>query len=209
MELEKNIAAILKREMERRGMTFMEFSTELGIPRSTLQGYMKGTSHPRADSMETLADKLGISLTELICGEDYIHGAGFSQLNSILAELPALHPRALPIAKDAVDLLRSAFQLSNDLYDLKNADTMSANPEWKYRYLLHELQDPSNCAPSYGILAKEQFPDGWATVAIIAAFSHDKTAVSNLAERCTALQLSPEHLMDVVQDFLGETALDS
>ncbi|WP_367272227.1 helix-turn-helix domain-containing protein [uncultured Dysosmobacter sp.] len=68
MQIEKNIAATLRSEMERQGKTLMEFSTELGIPRSTLQGYLKGTSHPRADSMEELAYKLGISLADLVSG---------------------------------------------------------------------------------------------------------------------------------------------
>ncbi len=65
LEIKENIAATLKREMDKRGVNFMEFSTELGIPRTTLQGYLKGTSSPRADSLEDLAGKLGLSPAEL------------------------------------------------------------------------------------------------------------------------------------------------
>ena len=54
MKIEKNIMATLKREMDRRGMNYAEFSAEIGIPRTTLQGYLNGTSHPRADSIENL-----------------------------------------------------------------------------------------------------------------------------------------------------------
>lgn len=37
MDIRENISATLKREKEKRGLTFMEFATELGIPRTTLQ----------------------------------------------------------------------------------------------------------------------------------------------------------------------------
>ena len=63
MTIEKNIMATLKREMDKRGVNYAEFSAEINIPRTTLQGYLNDTSHPRADSMENLADKLGISVT--------------------------------------------------------------------------------------------------------------------------------------------------
>ena len=42
MQIEKNIAAMLQSKMEETGKTKLEFSKELGIPRSTLQGYLKG-----------------------------------------------------------------------------------------------------------------------------------------------------------------------
>ena len=61
LEIKKNISATLKREMDKRGLNFMEFSTEQGIPRTTLQGYLKGISSPRTDTLEELAKKLGIS----------------------------------------------------------------------------------------------------------------------------------------------------
>lgn len=42
MQIEKNIAATLQNKMRESGKTKLEFSKELGIPRSTLQGYLKG-----------------------------------------------------------------------------------------------------------------------------------------------------------------------
>lgn len=42
MQIEKNIAATLQRKMKAAGKTKLEFSKELGIPRSTFQEYLKG-----------------------------------------------------------------------------------------------------------------------------------------------------------------------
>ena len=40
MQIEKNIAATLQRKMNAAGKTKLEFSKELGIPRSTFQEYL-------------------------------------------------------------------------------------------------------------------------------------------------------------------------
>lgn len=206
MEIKKHISATLKREMEKRGLNFMEFSTELGIPRTTLQGYLKGTSSPRADSLEELADKLGISPAELVSGKEPAGNAGISCLDPILAELSALHPRALPIAQDAISLLQYAFRLSDDLSAPKKA--AAEEPAGAvYRYFLHELGVPLHRSPAYGILVKEHVDENWVTIAVVAPFSRDKDAVTQLAKRCTELQLSPEHLLDTIQDFLSQHAL--
>ena len=206
MKIEKNISATLKKEMERRGRTLMEFSSELGIPRSTLQGYLKGTSHPRVDSLEELAKKLGISPAKLVSGEECTGGAGISCLEPILLEFPVLHPRIMPIVKNTIALLRSVLQISDELYDLEEAELARESPDMVYRYFLHELRNPFRRSSSYGILGKERFEEGWTTVALVAAFSHDKAAVAKLVRRCTELQIAPEHLLDVVHDFIVKKA---
>lgn len=207
MEIKKHIAATLKREMEKRGLNFMEFSTELGIPRTTLQGYLKGTSSPRADSLEELAGKLGISPAELVSGKESPGNTGVSCLDPVLVELSALHPQALPVAQDAVSLLQYAFQLSEDLYAPKETAAAEGPSGAAYRYFLHELKAPLHRSPAYGILVKEHVDEGWVTIAVVAPFSRDKDAVAQLAKRCTELQLSPEHLLDTIQDFLTQYAL--
>lgn len=207
MKIEKNITATLEREMGKRGMNYAKFSKEIGIPRTTLQGYLKGTSHPRTDSLEELADRLGLSPAELVSGEEYPAPTGIPSIDQILEEIPALHPHVLPFARQLVSMLKAIFQMSEDLYgnDRPNAETLCQNPA--YKYCLHELRDPFRRALSYGILVKECSQERWFTVAVIAPFSSDKVAVLNLIDRCTKLQLSPEHLLDVVQDFLTQQAL--
>jgi transcriptional regulator with XRE-family HTH domain len=92
MKIERNISATLKREMVRRKLSLVEFSQALQIPRTTLVGYLNGSSHPRADSLEYLAIKLGISLAELVSGAEYPHNEGHPCLEPILMELPGLPP---------------------------------------------------------------------------------------------------------------------
>ena len=46
MQIEKNIAATLQRRMDEAGKTKLEFSRDLGIPRSTLQGVSAGRKGP-------------------------------------------------------------------------------------------------------------------------------------------------------------------
>ena len=68
MQIEKNIAATLQRKMNAAGKTKLEFSKELGIPRSTFQEYLKGDKCLHSDSIEELAKSLSISPAQLISG---------------------------------------------------------------------------------------------------------------------------------------------
>jgi len=61
----------------------------------------------------------------------------------------------------------------------------------------------------YGIICREKQNGSWVAVAVAASFSDDAESVSILAEKCTALQLSPDHLLDVVSDFITQSALNS
>ena len=207
LEIKENISATLKREMDKRRLSFMEFSTALGIPRSTLQGYLKGTSSPRADTLEELAKKLGISPAELVAGKEYPSSMGISCLDPVLLELPSLHPLVLPAAQNTVSLLQYIFRLSSDLNALDEKTAPEEPPDAVYRYFLYELKSPSYQSPTYGIMVKERFAGSWATIAVVAPLSHDKAAVTQIIQRCTKLQLSPEHLLDVVQDFMTQCAL--
>ena len=77
-----------------------------------------------------------------------------------------------------------------------------------YRYELYQMTSLGSRSP-YGILGKKRLGGAWTTVAVIAAFSGNREAVSRLAERCTALQLSPEQLLDVVSDFIAQERMDA
>ncbi len=204
MQIEKNIAATLKNEMEKRGGTLMEFSLELGIPRSTLQGYLKGTSHPRADSLEELAEKLGISVAELVSGTEYAGGAGMSCLEPIRLEMQGFHPQAQALAREALSLLRTAFRVSDELNGIDPLWNAPEKPDDTYHYCLYEMWDPFCGTHVYGILGKKRSVHGWVTVAVAAPFSRDRTAVARLTKRCTELQISPVHILDVIHDFLAQ-----
>lgn len=87
MQIEKNIAATLQSKMKEAGKTKLEFSKEPGIPRSTLQGYLKGDKCLRSDSIEELARSLSVSPAQLISGPDYAKTFGLFSMTSLLAEL--------------------------------------------------------------------------------------------------------------------------
>ena len=64
-----------------------------------------------------------------------------------------------------------------------------------YKYEVFKIHSLSS--RSYGILAKEKI------VAVTAPFSNDYGTAHQLAESCSARQLSPPHLVDVVSDFIS------
>ena len=101
MEIEKNIAVILQRALRESGKTKLEFSQELGIPRSSLQGYLDGTTCPRASAIETIAAHLSITPAQLVSGLDGVQDAALPGLEALRRMIPALHPQAQGIAEEA------------------------------------------------------------------------------------------------------------
>lgn len=87
-----------------------------------LQGYLNGTSHPRADSMGNLADKSGISVAEPVSGKEHSVSAGDSDYDQMLSTIPALHPKIPPAAQQAASLMKLLFQPPEDLYAAENMD---------------------------------------------------------------------------------------
>lgn len=152
MQIEKNIAATLQRKMNAAGKTKLEFSKELGIPRSTFQEYLKGDKCLRSDSIEELAKSLSISPAQLISGPEYADARGLFSADALLAELQTLHPRAQELAKEAVSLLQTAFRISAewDKLDTLSADPVSEVPESAYRYVLYEAHGAARMLYAYG-----------------------------------------------------------
>jgi len=204
MQIEKNIAATLQRKMNAAGKTKLEFSKELGIPRSTFQEYLKGDKCLRSDSIEELAKSLSISPAQLISGPEYADARGLFSADALLAELQTLHPRAQELAKEAVSLLQTAFRISAewDKLDTLSADPVSEVPESAYRYVLYEAHGPARMLYAYGILGQQYLSGCWTTIAITAPFSNNRPGVVRLTKLCTDQQLEPIHILDVIHDFM-------
>ena len=66
MEIRANIAETVRRVMEERGKTLPELSAELDISLSSMKNYAKGAKNLRADTIDMLAWKLGLTPAELI-----------------------------------------------------------------------------------------------------------------------------------------------
>lgn len=205
MQIEKNIAATLQRKMDAAGKTKLEFSKELGIPRSTFQGYLKGDKALRSDSIEEIAKSLDISSAQLISGPEYTEAYNLFTTDALLAEALTLHPQAQGLAKEAVSLLDSAFRISTELkrLDPRAADASGQAPEDLYRYVLYETRGAARICYAYGMLGQKCADGDWMTVAIAAPFSNNKSSVVQLAKLCTEQQLDPIHILDVIHDFMN------
>lgn len=58
----KNIATAVKKELEKRNMTYRELSAISGVPLDTLNNFFRGkTKHPRVDTMQAIEQALGLS----------------------------------------------------------------------------------------------------------------------------------------------------
>ena len=118
MNIQKNIAATLKAAMAERDLTLVEFAEEIGIARTSLQGYLKEESNPRADTIELLSERLNISPTELIFGPEA------SMPN--LEELPRqqVHPLLIPLVQQCHCVVTEISRLSATLSKLSEEDEL-------------------------------------------------------------------------------------
>ena len=77
--------------------------------------------------------------------------------------------------------------------------------EMRYRYVAVEeqLSNEETSYVSYGISVR----CGDEEIAHVSDISTNRAEIERLAELCTAEELAPEHLGDVIEDFLVECSL--
>lgn len=68
MQIQQNMAAVIRVVKDARGESLAEFSAELEISRSSLQDYLSGHGNPNISTVEHLADKLGVDPIFLLTG---------------------------------------------------------------------------------------------------------------------------------------------
>ncbi len=68
MSIIENVSLRIQEYKEFRHMSLSGMSDDLGIPVSSLQCYLKGTSDLRATTIELLAEKMDIPLMEMVSG---------------------------------------------------------------------------------------------------------------------------------------------
>ena len=117
MSIQKNIAATLRAAMAEKGRTQAEFSDELGIAHSSLQEYLKDGANPRADTIELLAEKLGMSPARLISGTDMP-----AEMYKLEAQKKTTHPLLEPVIGASLRLTRELFLLSDKLNALETEE---------------------------------------------------------------------------------------
>ena len=68
MEIQRNMAKVIRTLKEASGKSLTEFSEELEISRSALQEYLSGNGNPGVVTIEHLASKLGVDTSFLLSG---------------------------------------------------------------------------------------------------------------------------------------------
>ena len=201
MDIQEIFAARIKRERNRKGQTMAEFSRELGISLSSLEEYESGRRTPRVDTLALIAKRLEIPLVELFLGEGISDVSTRLYLDELSLQVDSLDGSARRIGEEALNVLRGAFGLSDGL---RGEERKTPEELGRYRYTLLTLREPARRQNAYGLLAQEYCDGQWLNVAAVAPFSADRNKVHEIAEKCSALQLSPIHILDVVMDFLNE-----
>ena len=74
---------------------------------------------------------------------------------------------------------------------------------YTYRVVCQKLSARARAYTTYGILAARDLRGCQQVVQFISDVSLDRAFVEALARRCTAAQLDPCHLLDVVEDAIG------
>lgn len=108
MPINQNIAAFLRQYKEQRHLSIAELSAELGIAKSATVGYLNGDSNPRADTVDMIAEKCGVSATEMISAQPpgWERTEIVERAARILGDLPPeRRDRALPLFLALVDIL--------------------------------------------------------------------------------------------------------
>ena len=109
IEIQRNIAEVIRAFKEKRGKSLSEFSEELEISRSSLQSYLAGTGNPNIETILHLAEKLGVDPIFLIT-----NGLSATQINILYKMLDVTEEAAkLPPErrKRFAELLAEVLQL--------------------------------------------------------------------------------------------------
>lgn len=80
MSIRKNVSQAIQWFKTANQLSLSALSEELGVPVSSLQCYLKGTSDLRADTIELLAEKMNIPVIEMVSGP----APGWRQAETIL-----------------------------------------------------------------------------------------------------------------------------
>lgn len=69
MPVPDNIADFLRRYKEEHHLSIADLSDELGVAKSAVVNYLSGRCNPRANTMDLIAEKCGVSTAEMISAQ--------------------------------------------------------------------------------------------------------------------------------------------
>ena len=111
MDIQKNIAAAMRAAMEESQLSLTDFSKELGIGKSSLQAYLNCQQNMRLDTIELIAERMGITPAELV--------SGISSADKPQPPGENLHPLLEPIEKEFLAVNQFLTVISDRLYKLE------------------------------------------------------------------------------------------
>ncbi len=111
MSLKENFAAQLKLLRSFHGKTTAEFSTSIGIAKSSLQSFESGEGNPTLDTISLIAQNLDVDDTVLVSPPDDLPLSKLDASRLLLASVPAFcmlrrerRSRALRLISELTDL---------------------------------------------------------------------------------------------------------
>ena len=191
MNIQRNVVTTLKMIQAQNKLSLEEFAKSMGVGRSSLQEYMAEKRSPRLDTLELMANKLKVPILSFVSGK--------LSLDIWSDTCKTLHPLLQPLAEAQ---LRALVYLSDKIYALEQRITEKEHQNG-YQYTLINAKVPSSSRVSYGLLVQKWYGGSWHAVMAIAPFSEDRAAVFTLAQYCAKLQIPPDRMMEVVEDFLA------
>lgn len=115
VDIKENIAATLREEMQRRKLSTEAFARFLGVGKTSLQNYMRGKGNPGLNTLELIAEKLGLSMEELLFRRQPFSPFGRAALNAVPGEIMRLHPYVRSGAQTQLLSLQFLYDLSDNL----------------------------------------------------------------------------------------------
>ena len=112
MDLKETVSKKLNEKLQETGMTLDAFAAMLGVSRSSLQGYLKGTANIRSDTLEIMAENLNISVYELM-GVTDTQTAHASCFRTLFAEAQKMNAVYAAVAKESLELAEAVFNLAD------------------------------------------------------------------------------------------------
>ena len=192
----------LRKFKESQHLTYVEFSEELGIAKSALRGYISKERNPRLDTLELIAEKLNISLPELLGyeaskKETKIHPLLRSVYEQLLQLSDSLYAQAVLPDEDG-----ECPRLLHALPESFSSSLQEGSYEARFLYIPYEetcFRSEIGTYRSCGIavfLGKEFLMS-------VSDISTEAKDVIRLAKLCSENQLSPIHFSEAIEDFLS------
>lgn len=191
----------LRKIKEAQKLTYVEFSEELGIAKSALRGYIRKERNPRLDTLEVIAERLKMSLPELLGGGTpngrlEIHPMLQAVYEQLLQVSESLYAWEIHLNADKECLL-----LPHALPRTYFSSWKEENSEAMFWYVPFEetLYHPEfGNYRSCGIAVFQ----GKELLMSVSDISTEAKEVVRLADLCSKEQLFPIHFYDVIEDFL-------